>query len=163
MKKKFILETGKFTDKQMEVMIGLFCDVLGSEEMADITLKPHEFTIEVETLAPSKDNISMALFNKIKNINRILDKCFDGEVTTAELEADSSPCLSSTGTNKMNISTLVERFSINNVVVITYNNETEIAEDDMPYEALDEDIIDEITELLEQAEVEYDKTLERCM
>jgi hypothetical protein len=49
MKKKFTLNTSKFTDKQMEVMIGLFCDVLGSEEMEDITLKSHEFTIEVET------------------------------------------------------------------------------------------------------------------
>ena len=49
MKKKFILDTGKFTDKQTEMMIGLFCSVLGGKEMGDITLKSHVFTIEVET------------------------------------------------------------------------------------------------------------------
>ena len=110
----------------------------------------------------SKDDMPMALFNKIKSINTILDKCFNGNVTTAQLEADSSPCISSAGTNKMNVSTLVERFSINNVGVVTYNNETEVAEGDMSYEQLDEEIIDEILELLEQAEVEQDKTWERC-
>jgi len=100
--------------------------------------------------------------NKISNIKRILEKCFEGSTTTAELEADSSPCISSAGTNKMNVSTLVERFYHGCVAVVTYNNETEIADNDLQYEELDEEIIDEILELLEQGEVEYDKTMERC-
>lgn len=149
------------TDNQMTKVIDLFVELYG-DEFADMTAKPHTFTLMVETLTPSKDDMPMTLFNKIKSINTILDKCFNGETTTAELEADSSPCISSTGTNKNNVSVLVERFSINNVGVITYNNETEIGEDDMSYEELDEEIIDEILELLEQAEVEYDKTMERC-
>ena len=62
----------------------------------------------------------------------------------------------------MNVSTLVERFYHGCVAVVTYNNETEIADNDLQYEELDEEIIDEILELLEQGEVEYDKTMERC-
>lgn len=100
--------------------------------------------------------------NKISNIKRILEKCFEGETSTMELEADHSPCISSTGTNRMNVSVLVERFGTNDVGVFTYNNETEIAEDDLTYEELEEDVIDDILELLEQAEVDHDKTMERC-
>jgi len=100
--------------------------------------------------------------NKIREIKRILEKCYDGSTTTCDLEADSSPCISSTGTNKMNVSVLVERFGTNDVGIFTYNNETEIAEDDAPYEDLEEDVIDEILSLLEQGEVEYDKFLESC-
>ena len=100
--------------------------------------------------------------NKISNIKRILEKCFNGDASTCDLDADSSPCISSTGTNKMNVSVLVERFSMNDVGVFTYHNETEIAEDDLTYEELEEDVIDSILELLEQGEVEHDKTLERC-
>lgn len=100
--------------------------------------------------------------NKISNIKRILEKCFEGSTTTAELEADSSPCISSAGTNKMNVSTLVERFYHSCVAVVTYNNETEIADNDLQYEELEEDVIDDILYLLEQAEVDHDKTMERC-
>lgn len=142
------------TDSQMSKVIDLFAEIYG-DEFRDMTAEPHTFTLMVETLTPSKDD-------KIRRINRILEKCFGGDVTTADLEADASPCISSSGTGRNNISVLVDRFSVNNVGVFTYHNETEIAEDDMPYEELDEEIIDEILELLEQAEVEYDKTMERC-
>ena len=99
---------------------------------------------------------------QILEIKRILRDCCEGSTTTCELEADHSPCISSTGTNRMNVSVLVERFGTNDVGVFTYNNETEIAEDDLTYEELEEDVIDDILELLEQAEVDHDKTMERC-
>lgn len=148
-------------DDQMSMVIDLFADIYG-DEFRDMTAKPHTFTLVVEELELTKDNMPLPLYNKVRKINTILDKCFNGSVTTAELEAESSPCISSTGTNKNNVSILVERFSINNVGVVTYNNETEIAEGETSYEKLGEDIIDEILELLEQAEVEHDKTMERC-
>jgi hypothetical protein len=151
------------TDAQLSKVNDLFAEIYG-DEFKGITSERYTFTLMVEVIkqGQSKDDMPMELFNKIKRINTILDKCFNGSVTTAELEADSSPCISSKGTNKMNVSVLVERFSINNVGVVTYNNETEIGEDDMSYEELDEEIIDEILELLEQAEVELDKTWKRC-
>ncbi len=85
-----------------------------------------------------------------------------GATTTAELEADSSPCISSSGTNKMNVSTLVEGFNLNNVKIVTYNNETEIAEDNIPYENLTEDVIDDILYLLEDYDTDNYKTMQRC-
>lgn len=152
--KVLAIDMENLTDAQMSKVIDLFAEIYG-DEFRDMTAEPHTFTLVVETLTPSKDD-------KIAKINRILEKCFDGDVTTADLEADASPCISSSGTNRNNISVLVDRFSVDNVGVFTYHNETEIAEDDMSYEELDEEIIDEILELLEQAEVEYDKTMERC-
>ncbi len=85
-----------------------------------------------------------------------------GATTTAELEADSSPCISSSGTNKMNVSTLVKGFNLNNVKIVTYNNETEIAEDNIPYENLTEDVIDDILYLLEDYDTDNYKTMQRC-
>ena len=85
-----------------------------------------------------------------------------GATTTAELEADSSPCISSSGTNKMNVSTLVKGFNLNNVKIVTYNNETEMAEDNIPYENVTEDVIDDILYLLEDYDTDNYKTMQRC-
>jgi hypothetical protein len=148
------IDKENLTDEQLSKVVDLFTEIHGDEFHQSIS-QPYTFTLVVETESPTKSD-------KISEINRILEKCFDGETSTADLEADASPCISSKGTNKNNVSVLVERFSVNNVGVFTYHNETEIGEDDMSYEELDEEIIDEILELLEQAEVEYDKTMERC-
>lgn len=94
---------------------------------------------------------------QIAEIKRMIQDKFDGSTSTYELEADSSPCISSAGTNKMNVSTLVERFNYDDVEIVTYNNETEIASDNLSYEELSEDIIDEIYNLLNNAEVDEDE------
>lgn len=99
---------------------------------------------------------------QISEIKRMIQNHFEGSTSTCELEADSSPCISSAGTNKMNVSTLVERFNISGVEIVTYNNETEIASDNLSYEELSEDIIDEIYNLLDNAIVDDEKTFERC-
>ena len=62
----------------------------------------------------------------------------------------------------MNVSTLVETFNEDDVEIVTYNNETEIAYDNLSYDELSEDIIDEIYLLLENKLVENDKTFKRC-
>ena len=62
----------------------------------------------------------------------------------------------------MNVSVLVERFNYEDVGIFTYNNETEVAEDDQPYEALSEDVIDEILDLLEDYDTDNFKTMKRC-
>jgi len=97
---------------------------------------------------------------KISRIKEIIGEW--GETTTAELEANSSPCISSSGTDKMNVSTLVEDFNYHNVKVVTYNNETEIAEDYLTYEELEEDVIDDILNLLEDYDTDNEKTMKRC-
>ena len=75
-----------------------------------------------------------------------------GVTTASHLELDSSPCISSTGTNKNNVSTLVERFNVSGVEVITYHNETEIANDDMDYEDLDDEVFAEVLAVIEDYE-----------
>lgn len=99
---------------------------------------------------------------QIAEIKRMIRNEFNGSTTTCELEADSSPCISSVGTNKMNVSTLVETFNYDDVEIVTYNNETEIASDNLSYEELSEDIVDEIYHLLENKIVDNEKTWKRC-
>lgn len=99
---------------------------------------------------------------QIAEIKSMIKNKFDGSTSTCELEADSSPCISSSGTNKMNVSTLVETFNSDDVEIVTYNNETEIAYDNLSYEELSEDIIDEIYHLLENKLIDDEKTWERC-
>jgi len=97
---------------------------------------------------------------QISEIKRIVVEHFEGSVTTGELELGSSPCIMSTG-NKTNISFLVETFGEDNVTVVHYVNETEISEDDVDYEDLSDDIVDEIYNLLEEYEIGLDKTMNK--
>ncbi len=97
---------------------------------------------------------------KIDRIKSILSTW--GMTTASELELECSPCLRSTGSNKNNISELVEEFIEDYARVVTYHNETEIAENDVPYEDLPDDIIDEIHNIIEQYDVEMQKTMDRC-
>lgn len=96
---------------------------------------------------------------KISRIKEIIGEW--GETTTAELEAGSSPCISSTG-NRPNVSVLVERFGENNVGVFTYVDETETSEDELTYEELSDDVLDEILDLLEDYDTDNFKTQQRC-
>lgn len=150
--KKLTIDMSKLSDSQMSVVIDLFADVFGNE-FRDLTAEPHSFEIGVQTIADTKTQ-------KISRIKEIIREW--GGTTTAELEADSSPCISSSGTNKMNVSTLVEGFYQNDVNIVTYNNETEIADDTIPYEDLTEDVIDEILDLLEDYDTDNSKTMKRC-
>jgi hypothetical protein len=87
---------------------------------------------------------------QIKRIKAIIAEY--GCTTPSELGLSCSPCISSTGTNKSNISVLIEEFSLNYVKAITYLNETEIAEDKINYENLSDAIIDEIFGIMETYE-----------
>ena len=107
-----------------------------------------------------EENEASSKEQKISRIKEIIAEW--GSTTTAELEADCSPCVSSSGTNKMNVSTLVESFYSDSVELVTYNNETVISYDDASYEDLQEDVIDDILELLEEYDAEQEKTMERC-
>jgi len=99
---------------------------------------------------------------EIAEIKRILREHCEGSTSTCELEADHSPCISSTGTNKQNVSVLVEIFNTEDAKVITYLNETELSTDTVDYEDLSEDVIHDIYQLLEDHETDCNKTWERC-
>jgi len=83
---------------------------------------------------------------KIAIIKRIIEVW--GETTACDLELDSSPCISSIGTNKVNVSILVEEFNADHVSTITYLNETDLGYDNYKYEDLSDEIIDEIHNIM---------------
>ncbi len=98
--------------------------------------------------------------DKIKRIKDILDTW--GATSVSEIGMGSSPVLSSNGNGRHNVSTLVEKFYVQGVEVVTYQDETEIDSDDMNYEDLPEEVINEILEQVEYYEVDMLKTEERC-
>lgn len=125
--------------------------VFSVSEFDNTADEPEE--IDVATLPDSKAE-------KIKRIKDILDTW--GSTSVSEIGMGSSPVLSSTGTNRNNVSVLVETFHVQDVEIVTYQNETEIGSDDMDYEDLPEEIIDEILEQVEYYEVDMLKTEESC-
>ena len=77
-----------------------------------------------------------------------------GMTSTAELELESSPVYNNL-TGK--ICTLVEEFTKDYVHVVTYDDDIDIDEDDIPYEDLSDDLIDEIHTIMENYDVEQEK------
>jgi len=96
---------------------------------------------------------------QIKEIKRIIKEF--GSTTSSELSLDCSPCINSIGNGKNNVSQLVEHFNQDDVTAVTYNDETEIGEEEISYEDLSEDIIDEVYHIIEAYEVDMLKTEKR--
>lgn len=117
----------------------------------------------LETLRTSIElEIEPEVDTKTAKISRIKEIIAEwGETTTAELFADHSPCISSVG-NRNNVSVLVERFGLHDVGVFTYVGDVEESEDDLTYEELEEDVIDDILYLLEDYDTDNFKTMQRC-
>ena len=88
--------------------------------------------------------------NREKMIQRIKEIIGNwGSTTTYELELDHSPCLSSIGNGKNNVSQLIEHFNAEDVTAVTYHDQLELGEEDIKYEDLDDDILDEVAGILE--------------
>lgn len=92
----------------------------------------------------------------IKNINKIIVKF--GSFTTADVEADSSPCIASLGKDTHQ---LLEEFGEHKVTALTYVHETVVDEDYIKYEDLDKDVLEEILLLAEMWEAECLQTEKR--
>jgi len=90
--------------------------------------------------------------SKIEHIKKVLRTW--GMTSTAELELSSSPVY--------NNSALVEEFTEDNVRVITYDDELGIDEDNVLYEDLSDDLIDEIYEIIDQYDVKQNKLHDSC-
>lgn len=82
-----------------------------------------------------------------------------GMTTTAELGLKSSPVYNN-GTGK--VCTLVEEFTEGYARLVTYDDEINISEEDVPYEELPDDLIDEIYEIILNYEAEQIRTEKRC-
>jgi hypothetical protein len=88
---------------------------------------------------------------KIRRIQEIISEW--GQVTSGELELESSPCVNSNG----GVVQLIEKFEFKGVDVYTYHNDIEINSDFVPYNELSDDILDEVSDILEQYDVEQEK------
>lgn len=95
-----------------------------------------------EVIAAAKQNV-------IRDIQEILEHMNDqtGEdcITTAELEADSSPCLAADG----DYSRLAETFYKDGADVVSYVGSTETKSEFIKYEELTYDVLVQIKELVE--------------
>lgn len=81
-----------------------------------------------------------------------------GSFTTADVAADSSPCIASLGSHTHQ---LIEQFGPFKVTAITYVHDTEVDEDYIRYNDLSEDILEEILVLAEIWEAQELQTLKR--
>ena len=97
----------------------------------------------------------MEKHEQIAEIKRIIAEW--GIVATYELELDHSPCIKSIGNGKNNISQLVEEFYSTTVKAVTYHDELELGEEEIAYEDLSEDVIQDIYEIMEQYDLEQIK------
>ena len=98
--------------------------------------------------------------SKIKYIKDVL--AVWGSTSCAERERDHSPCKSSIGNGRKNVSELIEQFDANGVSAVTYHDELEIGWNDYTYEELDDYLIDEIYEIISDYEADMLKTEKRC-
>lgn len=95
--------------------------------------------------------------NLISKIREIIDKW--GATNSAELQLDCSPSYASVG----NLASLVEKFNLNSVDVVTYDKGgNEVDEFSLKYEELKTDLLEEILSVLENYAVDMDNTMERC-
>ena len=95
---------------------------------------------------------------KITRIKEIIKEWSPEGVSTMELEAQTSPCISQIGQTCQ----LVEHFFLDYVSVFTYVGSRETSEDELTYEQLSEEVIDEILDLLEDYDTDCYKTMQRC-
>jgi hypothetical protein len=88
----------------------------------------------------------------ISNIKRLVEKHgergmteWDTELTTAQMQANSSPVVS----NTKSAMSLCERFGLHKVTVVHYVKDEEVGEDYVKYEDLKKDVLEEIEHIIE--------------
>jgi hypothetical protein len=97
---------------------------------------------------------------KIIKIKEIIIKW--GKTTSCELELEFLPCISSIGKNNHNVETLIEEYNLLGVLAITYHNDIEIDEDNILYEDLNDYNLNEVLEIMENYDIDIQKTMDRC-
>jgi hypothetical protein len=116
--------------------------------------------IRLKLLNFVKKTFKMTKHEQIFEIKKLIRK--HGSKTSFDLELESSPCISSKGNGRNNISELIESFYLDTVEVVTYHGENPIDYNEETYEDLSEDIIDEIYNIMQSFDVLLEKTYKRC-
>lgn len=98
--------------------------------------------------------------DQIYEIKRVISEW--GSTSSCELELSCSPCINSMGNGKNNVSQLVERFMSDGVEAVTYHDEVELGEEFIPYEDLDENLVDEIYNIIMEYDVSQKKLFDSC-
>jgi hypothetical protein len=120
-----------------------------------------DYEKKVDCTGMNTDGIDMnQKASKISYIKKVIGDW--GNTSCAELQRDHSPCKTSIGEGKQNVSELIEEFYPDRVSAVTYNDEIEIGYNDYKYEDLEDYLIDEIVEIMEDYEAEQLKTEKRC-
>ena len=152
-------DPSKLTDKEFEDLAEKHGMIINSCEDFESQFNSEHFGTATHQLRIIKNDESEKT-SKINYIQSVIQRW--GATSSFELELDGSPCISSTGSNKNNTSQLVERFNLADVLVVIYNNETEIDENNVDYEELPNEIIDEICGIMEDYEADQLQTEKRC-
>ncbi|OIO40153.1 hypothetical protein AUJ10_03800 [Candidatus Pacearchaeota archaeon CG1_02_31_27] len=118
------------------------------------------FTVKEQATGEETDvnllDTILTKFSKIDYIKKVISKW--GSFTTAEVEADYSPAISVIGDH----SVLVESFWNYTVTAYEYVDSICVCEEDIRYEDLDEEVINDICTLVENWESEQIQTEKRC-
>jgi hypothetical protein len=166
-------ETGNDINQQSTVEEILNCEETELYSLADYfkAQNDEQFGLHWSFLIDIENRIDLTGSNtdgidynsKAINIKRIKDiLAVWGATSCAERETDHSPCKSSIGNGKCNVSELIEQFDANGVSAVTYNDEIEIGWNDYSYEELEDYLINEILEIVEEYEADMLKTEKRC-
>ena len=167
-------ETGNGIDQSSKIEQIIACketrwfsvaDYFQAQNDEELDLLHWSFLINMETkenlTGMNTDGIDMnEKARKIDFIKTILREW--GATSCAELSRDHSPCKTSIGNGKSNVSELLEQFEVDNVSSVVYNDEQEIGWNDYAYEDLEEYLIDEIVEIMVDYEADMEKTQKRC-
>jgi len=165
-------ETGNGIDQRSTVEEILACsetklfsvpDYFQAQNDSDIDLLHWSFLINIETKADltgsNTDGIDyfseFTKAGKIKRIQHVINEW--GSTSCAELQRDHSPCKTSIGDGKSNVSELIESFDVDGVEAVVYNDQNEIGWNNYTYEDLEDYLIDEILEIMEDYDVEQQK------
>lgn len=141
------------------IKINIKAEVTSNSEMADVLRNVANLIDEgyISGFNPTWELIdSTDRESKIEYIKRVLQEW--GSTSTAELVLDSSPVYQNINGR---ICSLVEEFNVDNVRVITYDDETEINESYFTYAELSNDLIGEITQIIEMYEADCIQTEKR--
>jgi len=123
-----------------------------SENPADMELPNPNYE---PLIVPTPERLENERKRMITHIRDIIKK--HGPTSTMELELDSSPCLSTIGNNKDNVSQLVENFNEDTVMCVTYHGEVEIDSERRAYDGLSDHILAEIENIM----IDYDSAEEQ--
>lgn len=116
-----------------------------------------DYNKKVDCTGMNTDGIDMhQKASKIAYIKNVVSRW--GNTSCAELQRDHSPCKTSIGDGKQNVSELIEEFYPDYVSAVTYNDEIEIGYNDYKYEDLEDYLIDEIVEIMEDYDADMTKT-----